>query len=159
MKQEYENYTLSLALFDAVPVILFMACGGAIFARSGSLLFLTGAFLSFLGGLSKVIWKVGLVTQRRDRVFLTKAFRILMILGFFLMTAAALVHRKALFSGETLTKILSFPALLLFGLGAAGMALMGYYAGHLDRRARANWIEEATNAAAQALILAGLLVM
>ena len=41
-KEEYRDYTLGLALFDAVPVLLFLLTGVTVFLISGSRIFLAG---------------------------------------------------------------------------------------------------------------------
>ena len=53
-----ENFTISMALVDAIPVIFFGLSMIAISKIFGSVLFLIGAIIVFLSGALKVLWKV-----------------------------------------------------------------------------------------------------
>ena len=56
--------------------------------------------------------------------------------------------------------IVSLPSVLCFAVGVIGMVLMGVFAAKLDSAdVRSNWIEQLTNAAAQAAILVGILLL
>ena len=54
-KKNYENFPLSLAFFDALPVLFFGIAVLLIAIRFENILFITGAFLCTLAGLGKVI--------------------------------------------------------------------------------------------------------
>ena len=61
-----ENFTLSLALVDALPVLFFggsMILIGLLFK---SVLFMIGALLCFWAGAAKVVWKVIVVTKKKN---------------------------------------------------------------------------------------------
>ena len=90
-KEEYRDYTLGLALFDTVPVLLFLLTGVTVFLISGSRIFLAGVIASFIGGSSKVIWKLIVVIKGEDRSSLTRVFHIMLPAGFGLMLLAVIV--------------------------------------------------------------------
>lgn len=163
IKEEYKSYTLGLALFDAVPVIVFLLSGIVIYSMFRSPVFLAGALASFAGGLSKVIWKLIVVTRKKDVTWLTKAFRILMFGGFGLMLLSVIIAAIADPAGGTLAGLwhglTMHPAWIFFLTGFAGMCLMGYLGSHMDASARSNWIEEAVNTLAQTAVLIGVIIV
>ena len=78
LRTEYDDYTVWLALFDAVPVILFMLSGLVIYSMFGSRLFMAGVLLSFAGGMCKVIWKLIAAVKKRNYALLTFLFHLLL---------------------------------------------------------------------------------
>ena len=58
-----KDFTLALALFDAVPVILFMITATIVAIRFNNPIFLSGAALCSLAGLGKIVWKIIVVTK------------------------------------------------------------------------------------------------
>ena len=159
-KEEYRDYTLGLALFDTVPVLLFLLTGVTVFLISGSRIFLAGVIASFIGGSSKVIWKLIVVIKGEDRSSLTRVFHIMLPAGFGLMLLAVIVGivsdlTKGPVPGGrgTISGICEafsmMPAALFFIAGIAGMCLMGYLGSHMDDSAGSAWIEEIINTAAQ----------
>lgn len=159
MRKEYEDYSLSLALFDSVPVVLFLLNCIAIYPHFRSVLFLIGAIATFFGGMSKVIWKLIVVTKKKDVSVLIKVFRILMFGGFGIIVVSVIV---GCFSGACagfVSGFTSMPSMIFFLIGIAGMSTMVYFAKHMDKSAKSNWMEEVTNATSQAAFLIGLLIM
>ena len=60
-----EDFTLSLAFVDALPVLFFggsMILTGLLF---GNPMFLIGAALCFWAGAAKVVWKIIVVTKKK----------------------------------------------------------------------------------------------
>lgn len=55
MSDKYENFTLSLALFDALPVIFFSASMIVIALNFNNVIFVLGAVLCALAGILKVL--------------------------------------------------------------------------------------------------------
>ena len=155
-----EDFTLSLALVDALPVLLFggsMLLIGAIFSRG---LFLAGALLCFWAGAAKVLWKIIVVTKKKNVWWLFLQMRIVMPVGFALMLLAVVLGRKSIRLSAVLTAVTSLPSAAFFALGVAGMVLMGVFAARLDSSdVRSNWIEQLTNTAAQAAIFVGILLL
>ena len=169
LKEEYRQYTLGLALFDIVPVLLFLISCILIYSMCMSRLFLAGALCCFIGGMAKVIWKLIVVLAKRDIPAFSRVFRVLMIGGFALMLLSVILSTVRTVAGggafadsamAGLWRGLTFmPATLFFIAGFAGMCLMGWLGSHMDKSARSNWIEELINTAAQLAILAGVVIV
>lgn len=169
LKEEYRQYTLGLALFDIVPVLLFLISCILIYSMCMSRLFLAGALCCFIGGMAKVIWKLIVVLAKRDIPAFSRVFRVLMISGFALMLLSVILSTVRTVAGggafvdsaiAGLWRGLTFmPATLFFIAGFAGMCLMGWLGSHMDKSARSNWIEELINTAAQLAILAGVVIV
>ena len=152
-----EDFTLSLALVDALPVLFFggsMILTGVLF---GSRLFMLGAALCFWAGAAKVLWKIIVVTRKKNIWWLFLQMRTVMPLGFVLMLLAVFVNRSGINLPSVFAAVLSFPAVLFFFIGIIGMVLMGVFAAKLDPEdVRSNWIEQLTNAVAQASVFTGI---
>ena len=169
LKEEYRQYTLGLALFDIVPVLLFLISGILIYSMCMNRLFLAGALCCFIGGMAKVIWKLIVVLAKRDIPAFSRVFRVLMISGFALMLLSVILSTVRSVAGggafadsamAGLWRGLTFmPAMLFFIAGFAGMCMMGWLGSHMDKSARSNWIEELINTAAQLAILAGVVIV
>ena len=169
LKEEYRQYTLGLALFDIVPVLLFLISCILIYSMCMNRLFLAGALCCFIGGMAKVIWKLIVVLAKRDIPAFSRVFRVLMIGGFALMLLSVILSTVRTVAGGRafadssmagLWRGLTFmPAMLFFIAGVAGMCLMGWLGSHMDKSARSNWIEELINTAAQLAILAGVVIV
>ena len=155
-----ENFTLSLAFVDALPVLFFggsMILIGLIF---GSPLFLIGAALCFWAGAAKVLWKIIVVTKKKNVWWMFLQMRIVMPVGFVLMILAVILNRNAIGLPAVLASVLSLPSVIFFAIGVIGMALMGVFAAKLDSAdVRSNWIEQLTNAIAQAAVFMGILCL
>lgn len=155
-----DDFTLSLAIVDALPVLFFagsMILIGVIFANP---LFLLGALLCFWAGAAKIIWKIIVATKRKNVWWLFLQMRIVMPIGFLLMIAAVLLNLNAIDINTVLSAILSLPSVIFFAIGVLGMVLMGVFAAKLDSSdIRSNWIEQITNALAQAAIFIGIMLL
>lgn len=159
LKEEYKEYTLGLALFDLVPVIIFLMSGIVMYSLYDSPLLLAGVAATFAGGLSKVLWKMIVVLRSRDCGILTKAFRLLMFGGFGLMILSLFPRAgQGSFAGF-LHAITMMPAAIFYAAGFAGMCVMGYLGAHMDNSARSNWIEELVNTVAQTALLIGVIIV
>lgn len=152
-----EGFTLTLALVDAVPVLMFCAAAIAFGARLKSALFVAGAALAFLGGAGKVSWKLVIALARRNIPALSRQMRVTMPLGFVLMIAGvALEGADAL---ALLGELAALPSLVFLIAWVLCMCLMGYFAGHRDQAdVRSNWIEQGVNALGQTCLLIAVLL-
>lgn len=158
-KKNYEDFSLSLALFDALPVLFFSLAILLIAIRFQNILFITGAILCVCAGLGKVIWKIILAASRRDIFWLNRQLRFLMPTGFLLIILGVLTGLRHIAFSALLTDILAFPAVLCFSVTLLGMILMSIFAFTLDAsKSRSNWIEQITNAIAQGCLLMGVLI-
>lgn len=156
------DFTLSLVLVDALPVLLFGAACVALSVRISSALFLAGACICLASGAGKVIWKLIVVLAHRNVWPLYRQMHVLMPIGFVLMLVG-LVMAVVLGSvtpasvGAALT---AFPSSLFLLAWVLAMCAMGYFASHLDSSdPKANWVEQLTNAAGQAALLAAVLLL
>ena len=86
--------------------------------------------------------------------------RIVMPVGFVLMILAVILNRNAINLSAVFAAVISLPSVIFFAVGVIGMVLMGVFAAKLDSAdVRSNWIEQLTNAAAQAAIFTGILFL
>lgn len=153
-----EGFTLSMAFMDCLPVLFFALSVGVLSGRLDSVLFRIGAAAVIAAGAMKAGWKFVLALAKRDVPFLSRQMRYVMPAGFVLMLLGLLVDRKGWSVSGVWHTIWTFPAIVFFLLGALGIVFMVYYSGKFDRRnARANWIEQGTNAAAQLCFLLGII--
>jgi len=155
-----ENFTLSLAIIDALPVLFF---GGSIILVGllfRNALFLLGAVLCLWAGAAKVLWKIIVVKRKKNIWWLFMQMRIVMPAGFLLMLISILSNLKAIKLSVILAAIISMPSVIFFAIGIVGMVLMGIFAAKLDSSdVRSNWIEQITNAFAQCSIFVGILLL
>lgn len=153
-----ENFTLSLAVIDALPVLFFggsIILIGLMFRKA---LFLIGAILCFWAGAAKVIWKIIVAVKKKNIWWMFMQMRIVMPVGFLLMLVSVLLNLKAIRMSVILAAVTSMPSVVFFAIGIAGMVLMGIFAAKLDSSdVRSNWTEQITNTVAQASIFFGIL--
>lgn len=155
-----DGFTLSLVIVDALPVLFFggsMILIGLLFR---SVLFFAGAVLCFWAGAAKVVWKIIVVTRRKNVWWLFLQMRIVMPVGFALMLLSVLLNLKTIHLPAIWAAIMSLPSAVFFAVGVIGMLLMFIFASKLDSSdVRSNWIEQLTNAVAQAAFFAGILLL
>ena len=154
------DFTLGLAIVDALPVLLFGGSMIMIGLLFGSVLFLLGAALCFWAGAAKVLWKIIVVTRKKNVWWLFLQMRIVMPIGFVLMLLAVILNLKAIRLTALLAAVVSMPSVIFFAIGVLGMVLMGIFAAKLDSAdVHSNWIEQLTNTAAQASFFVGILLL
>lgn len=157
-KQKYDNFTLSLALFDALPVIFFSAGILLIATKFTNPGFVIGAFLCSAAGCLKVLWKIILAGCKKDISILNRQLRFLMPVGFLLLIVGIISGRKNSALLSILQSALQFPSILFFIITLIGMVFMSIFAFKLDgTKARSNWIEQITNTIAQGCFLLGII--
>ena len=122
-----ENFTLSLALVDALPVLFFGGSMILIGLLFGSPLFLIGAALCFWAGAAKVLWKIIVVTKKKNVWWMFLQMRIVMPLGFVLMILAVILNRSAIDLSNVFAAIVSLPSVIFFTIGVIGMVLMAVF--------------------------------
>ena len=155
-----EDFTLSLAVVDAFPVLFFAGSMILIGFLFSSPLFLAGAGLCFWAGAAKVLWKIIVAARRKNIWWLFLQMRIAMPIGFVLMLLAVILNLKAIDLSAVLAAVISVPSVFFFAAGIVGMILMGIFASKLDSSdLRSNWIEQITNALAQAAFFIGILLL
>ena len=156
---EKNEFTLSLALVDALPVLFFGCAAAMLGVKLQSALFIVGAALCLLAGAGKVVWKLLLALRGKDVAFLGVQLRYVMPTGFLLMLLGAILAER-----ETVLSLLQaavrMPSVFFFALTIVGLIAMVVCAKKFDRfDVRANWIEQGINAAAQACALIGVLLL
>ena len=156
---EKNQFTLSLALVDALPVLFFGAAAAILGVKLQSAVFIVGAALCLLAGAGKVVWKLLIALKGKDVAFLGAQLRYVMPAGFLLMLLGAFLAERG-----TLRTLLHaaarLPSAAFFALTIVGMIAMVVCARKFDRfDVRANWIEQGINAAAQACALIGVLLL
>jgi len=153
-----ENFTIGLALVDAIPVVFFgltMILIGLIFK---SWIFITGAILCFTAGAAKVLWKIIVATAKKNIWFLFIQMRWMMPLGFLLMIFSLIAGRNEISWSAVIGAVTALPQLIFFLIGLIGMILMGVFAAVLNNSdLKANWIEQLTNGISQIFIFIGVL--
>lgn len=155
-----KDFTLSLALFDILPVLFFSGTVILIGLLFDSKLFLIGAFLCLFAGISKVIWKIIVVLKKRNIWFLFIQMRITMPIGLILMIVSLIINRTNIDVSLVLNRITSLPSIIFFIIGLIGMVMMLLFGALLDGgKLRNNWIEQITNTIAQACIFVGTLII
>ncbi len=156
---EKEQFTLSLALVDALPVLFFGVAAAALGLKLHSALFFIGAVVCLLAGAGKVLWKLLLALKGKDVPFLGAQLRYLMPAGFALMLLGALRADRAVVKALGRAAV-SLPSAAFFAAGIVGLAAMIVCARKFDRRdVRGNWIEQGINAAAQGCVMLGALLL
>lgn len=161
MNKDYvpEDYTLGLALFDAVPVLLFGIACFLQWKMTQSLLVLLGGIVCFTAGMLKVLWKIIVVTRKKNVWPLFVQMRIGMPAGFGLILIGLIV---GVFWGNTVLFLQSIwhihimVFIVLTVIGMTGMIICG---SRLDsKKASSNWIEEVCNTFAQGAFLIAMVL-
>ena len=161
-KKNYEKFPLSLALFDALPVLFFCISMILIGVKYKNTVFMVGAVLCTLAGVGKVVWKIIIAGTRKDIVILNRQMRVIMPIGFLCIIIGVVMGAAAgrIDTSALMAAILSFPSALFFIITIIGMVCMMVFAVKLDStKLSSNWIEQITNAIAQGCLLLGILSM
>lgn len=154
------DFSLSLAIVDAIPVILFGLSMIVLSKIFSSAFLLVGASLCLFAGICKVLWKIIVVLKQKNIWFLFIQMRITMPIGLLLMIIAIIIAKGNIDWINIINKILSLPAIIFFVIGILGMSLMLVFAFALDGKiAKNNWIEQITNFVAQLAFFIGLLFL
>lgn len=155
-----EDFTMGLALVDAIPVIFFGINAVLLGILFNSPLLITGAILCFLAGAGKVLWKIIVAAKKKNVWFLFVQMRAVMPIGFLLMIASIILLCRQAETKAILSGFIAMPSLIFFCIGFLGMVLMMVFAIKLDSSdVKSNWIEQLTNGASQIAIFVGLLLM
>ncbi|MBQ2479308.1 MAG: hypothetical protein II510_07560 [Erysipelotrichales bacterium] len=151
------EYTVGLALFDAVPVILFLAACVLLWKMTGSVLVLAGGIVSFVSGMGKVLWKILVAVQKKNVWPLFVQMRFWMPAGLTLVLAGFLITCFTKDLSSFWEKALTALPILFFVLSLSGMTGMILCGAKLDPvKARSNWIEQGCNTIAQGAFFAAM---
>ena len=153
------NFTLGLAIFDFVPVILFCLLSIVLGLSFSSIIFIVGSTMCFISGLLKVIWKIIVATKKRNIWFMFIQMRIAMPIGFLIMIIGFIYYCFTNDVSIFFNSLLNPFVLVFLVLGVIGMILMIIFAFKLDSSsAKSNWIEQITNSASQLFLFIGFLI-
>ena len=155
MNKNYENFTIKLALVDAIPVIFFLLNTLCIQTIFKSYLFCLGAFICVLSGCCKVLWEILIALKKKNKMILSKQMRSLMPLGFFMILLSFYIDRK-LIDFNMILSIVRVP--YVCGFFIFGLIIMMILAKKMDQsHAKNNWIEQICNRLVQLSILIGVM--
>lgn len=143
------RYSLSLAILDFLPVMLFGASWIRILQRGGGVLAAIGMALIFFGGLSKAVWKMKAVRTGEEDRMLQKLFHVFLPAGGTLALIAAIRWCRS----APWRMIASRSIWTLLAGFLLGMILMVIWGRTLDDSRRSTWIKELTNLIAQGSLL------
>ena len=155
-----EDFPLSLALMDALPVLFFDASMALVAGRFASVVFRLGAAVIVLASCGKVLWKLLLSLCRRNVLWLNRYFIPCQISGFALILLSFALNLRTIRWGSVLAQLTHFPSAVFFLLWLCGMACMSWYRkNRFDNSLKANWTAQLINTAAQGALLAGILLL
>ena len=140
-----EGFSLTLAIEDAVPVILF-GIAITIFTYKTSYYpfpIVLGGLMTIISGLIKVLWKIIAAVKKKNIWWMFVQMRIIFPIGLSMYTFGMIYGYKN-YSSYIYTA--SFFNKFFFSLFILGMLLMGIFAVSLDQsNPKSNWIEQITN--------------
>ncbi len=154
-----EGFTVTLALVDAIPVLLFGGSMLLLASRFGHPLFILGAGISTLAGCCKVAWKLILGIWKKDLRWLNKPFVPMQATGFlFMLISFALGFGSIDWLAFNLA-LTGVPSGLFFIGWLSLMGFMGWFRENKFRHdvARFNWTAQLINCVGQACLLLGIL--
>lgn len=155
-----QDFSLGLALVDAVPVLFFGATAIVAGTILESPLFVVGAVISFLSGAVKVLWKIIAALKKKNIWWMFVQMRIAMPIGLLVLIAGFVSAIKHTDFSLLLHTAFSLPYIVFFALGLLGMVLMSVFAFTLDgSKPKSNWIEQITNGISQAMFFIGVLLI
>lgn len=145
-----KDFTLALALVDAIPVVLFGISMLIVAGRLRNIMFIIGASIITLAGCCKVMWKLMLAIWEKNIQWLNHYFVPCQIIGF-LLAAVGLVAGFATIRWQVLFE---FPRILFCSAWLVGLCTMGWYRKkRFDNSVSANWTAQIINSIAQAALL------
>lgn len=155
-----QDFSLGLALVDAVPVLFFGATTIVAGTILESPLFVVGAVISFISGAVKVLWKIIEALKKKNIWWMFVQMRIAMPIGLLVLIAGFVSAIKHTDFSLLLHTVTSLPYIIFFTLGLLGMILMIVFAFTLDSsKPKSNWIEQITNGISQAMFFIGILLI
>lgn len=153
-----ENFPVSLAVLDIIPVVLFSFSSFFVAFKIQSTLFSFGAFLCFMAGILKILWKFVVALAEKNVWSLYTQFRFFIPLGFTFMIASIFLFKNQIDWNIISNLIFSLPQIILFSLGFVGVIFLMIFTLILDdKEVKSNWILEITNLISQIFIFLGII--
>jgi len=155
------EFTLGLALFDFIPVLLFLASSLILSAIMHNTVFLIGMMIMVLAGFLKVIWKLVIATKKKDLEKINKLFVPMQITGFAIVIISMLVTYKDTIIALRMATRNIFPQIIFIILWIVFIGIMIWYKKtKFDKYSlKSNWIAEILNTVMQLCLLIALLCM
>lgn len=155
-----KDFSLSLVLVDAIPVILFCMTMFVLTNRFPSKLFLFGVILVAFAGICKVLWKLIVVLFKKNVWILFIQMRITMPIGFLLIIISLFMNKDLFLMEKIISDITSMPQVILFMIGGISMILMLIFGFTLDgKKVKNNWFEQIVNCIGQLCFFVGVLLI
>ncbi len=155
-----ENFSLKLALVDALPVLFFGLAAITLGIKIESLIFTVGALICTISGMLKVLWKIIVAVKKKNIWSLFIQMRILMPIGFLILIVGLITGLSHMVEIGLLVRLLSFPALGCFIVWLISMVIMSVLAVKLDSSdVKSNWIEQLVNGVGQAFMFIGVIFL
>lgn len=153
-----EGFTLSLALADAIPVLLFAVAIMLLGIKASfSPLIIAGGVIAFLGGAIKVLWKIIVALKHKNIFWMYQQMPPVMSVGFLVLIIGCIVSRHDI--AHAFSSI-GPASIVFFALWAFGMSLMSLFAAKLDHtKPQSNWVEQITNGVSQLFLCIGLALL
>lgn len=148
-----EGFTISMAVFDMLPVLCFFGTLITIYTDFKSVLFLVGSLLVFLGGFGKASWKLVIALFHKNVYFLNRQMHYTMPAGWVIILVSLFIDRKKADFAGFFKGLITFPSIIFVIIAAAAIAMMVHFARHADQyNAKSNWKEQITNLIAQGAV-------
>jgi len=155
-----EEFTLSLAIVDMIPVLFFGLAAVRIGIALNSLVVEIGAVVVFISGALKAIWKLIVVLKKKNIWWMFIQMRIAMPAGFVLMVLGAIFNTASGSVKALAGSMFSQPSISFTVIGIAGMVCMIIFAIILDSAdTKSNWIEQSINGLSQICFFIALMLI
>ncbi len=154
-----QDFTVGLALVDAVPVLFFMLACLFVFLTTGAITILIGGVLAFASGLIKVIWKMIVALKKKNVWWMFLQMRFVLPIGMLLAIIGFVCWACLANDPETFAKFGNVASIVFYALTLVGMAAMVVCSIKLDSSdKKSNWIEQICNSFAEFSLFIACLV-
>jgi len=144
------DFTMGLCLVDFIPVLFFFLANLLLSLIVNDILILIGSIICFLSGFLKVVWKIIVVTKKKNVWPLFMQMRIAMPIGFIIMLIGAVICFATKDNTNFFVAFGQLISITCFILGTVGMCVMAYCGIALDSsKLKVNWFEQICNSIAQ----------
>lgn len=161
-----EHFSLSLAIFDTIPIIFF--CGNAflISKHVSNYPFMIGITIIILAAIGKVIWKLVKSIFHKDLQILNRHFLPIMISGMCTMLIGLFysIATDSYVFNTIRQQVSTFPSCIFFILSTIGLISLIIFRIKTNKKtfnthSAPNWIGEIINSFTQIMLFIGLAYM
>ena len=154
-----QDFTVGLALVDAVPVLFFMLACLFVYLATGAIAILIGGIIAFISGLIKVIWKMIVALKKKNVWWMFLQMRFALPVGMLLAIVGFICWACLTSEPDVLAKFGNVTSIIFYVLTLVGMCAMVVCSIKLDSSNKgANWIEEICNSFAEFCLFIACLV-